>query len=210
MTATLPDWALALVDAVEHFENVHGQPSFCLAGALDQVPAEVRAEARGYARAKRLQQLDDAETALLARALTGEYEAAAAIVRVLGARARLLGLEDQPSWAHGPRPGCCVHHGFVCAPGNGQCCGSCPEAFHAAPGHGGTPCSNLDDQPEEQATLSQPDRPYAPGTRLTLTCTCSDGPAHFRGISRCLDRDEQLRLEPTGDGGTCLVVEATP
>lgn len=57
--ADLPTWALALVAAVEHYEDVHPKvndptdPDECFATVLGAIPAEVRAEARGYARAKR-------------------------------------------------------------------------------------------------------------------------------------------------------------
>lgn len=55
MTADQPDWVLDLVAAVEHHEAIHGKPEEwgCLAGPLDQVPAEVRAMARGWDQAKR-------------------------------------------------------------------------------------------------------------------------------------------------------------
>lgn len=57
-------------------------------------------------------------------------------------------------------------------------------------------------------TLSQPERPYTPGTRLTLTCRCGDGPPHGRGISRCVDRDVPLDLTRAEDGGAVFVVLA--
>jgi hypothetical protein len=47
-----PDWVLDLVAAAERFEAVH-PPGGCLAAALTAVPNDVRAEARGWARAKR-------------------------------------------------------------------------------------------------------------------------------------------------------------
>lgn len=55
-------------------------------------------------------------------------------------------------------------------------------------------------------TLSQPERPYPVGTRLTLSCRCGDGPPHARGISRCLDRDVPLEFEHAEDGGLVFVV----
>jgi hypothetical protein len=48
----LPDWVLDLVAAAERFEDVH-PPGDCLGAALAAVPDDVRAEARGWARAKR-------------------------------------------------------------------------------------------------------------------------------------------------------------
>lgn len=57
-------------------------------------------------------------------------------------------------------------------------------------------------------TLSQPERPYTPGTRLTLVCRCGDGPPHVRGISRCVDWDVLLDLTRAEDGGAVFVVLA--
>jgi hypothetical protein len=51
--ADQPTWVLELVAAVERFEYEHSAMPVCLDGELERVPLEVRAEARGYARAKR-------------------------------------------------------------------------------------------------------------------------------------------------------------
>jgi hypothetical protein len=51
-----PDWVLDLVAAVEHFENEHAKvdsPADCFGRQLDAVPDEVRAQARGWAQARR-------------------------------------------------------------------------------------------------------------------------------------------------------------
>lgn len=56
MSTPAPDWALDLVAAVEYFEDVHPKVEAgrdCLGDALAAVPADVRGEARGWARAKR-------------------------------------------------------------------------------------------------------------------------------------------------------------
>lgn len=50
-----PEWALDLLAAVEYYEDVHPKVEAgrdCLGDALAAVPAEVRAEARGWARAR--------------------------------------------------------------------------------------------------------------------------------------------------------------
>lgn len=55
-----PGWLLALVAAVERYEEEHSKIAGgeeCFAWSLKAVPAEVRAMARGYAQARR-----DAET----------------------------------------------------------------------------------------------------------------------------------------------------
>jgi hypothetical protein len=54
--ADQPTWVLELVEAVADYESKHGHPDVgwtCLAAALERVPADVCAEARGYGRAKR-------------------------------------------------------------------------------------------------------------------------------------------------------------
>lgn len=54
----LPDWVLDLVAEVERFEDEHAKVSpgtECLSNALAAVPHDVRAEARGWLRAKRLE-----------------------------------------------------------------------------------------------------------------------------------------------------------
>lgn len=60
----LPEWVLDLVAVVERFEYVHPKVGegldACLGEALNQVPADVRAEARGWARARRGQGATDA------------------------------------------------------------------------------------------------------------------------------------------------------
>lgn len=55
-STSTPDWALELLAAVEYYEDVHPKVEAgrdCLGAALAAIPAEVRAEARGWARAKR-------------------------------------------------------------------------------------------------------------------------------------------------------------
>jgi hypothetical protein len=65
VTTPAPDWALDLVAAVEYFEDVHPKVEAgrdCLGDALSAVPADIRAEARGWARAKqRAQRASDLE-----------------------------------------------------------------------------------------------------------------------------------------------------
>lgn len=54
--ADQPTWLLNLVEAVADYESKHGHPDAgwtCLAAALERVPEDVCAEARGYGRAKR-------------------------------------------------------------------------------------------------------------------------------------------------------------
>lgn len=43
------------------------------------------------------------------------------------------------------------------------------------------------------------------GDELSLTCECRP-PWHFRGISRCTDRDVPAELHETGDGRIVLKV----
>lgn len=60
-----PEWALDLLAAVEYYEDVHPKVEAgrdCLGDALAAIPAEVRAEARGWARAKRAAKADPAPT----------------------------------------------------------------------------------------------------------------------------------------------------
>ncbi|WP_433067330.1 hypothetical protein [Dactylosporangium sp. CS-033363] len=62
-----PDWVLGLVAAVERYEYVHAPvdpADTCLQEPLQQVPAEVRAAARGWA--QRQMALEGAERAAAA------------------------------------------------------------------------------------------------------------------------------------------------
>lgn len=53
--ADQPTWLLELLAAVQRYEDKHPKTdAFGLADALERVPAEVRAEARGYARIDRV------------------------------------------------------------------------------------------------------------------------------------------------------------
>ncbi len=49
----LPLWAVELIAAAADLEAVHSAGGPCLAGALEQVPDDVRAYAAGFARGKR-------------------------------------------------------------------------------------------------------------------------------------------------------------
>jgi hypothetical protein len=43
----LPNWVIDVVIALDKYEDEHAKEHTCLAPALDHVPAEIRAQARG-------------------------------------------------------------------------------------------------------------------------------------------------------------------
>ena len=53
LTVDLPDWALELVAAVVHHEEVHGPADQCYDDLAKSIPSEVRAYAAGWAKGKR-------------------------------------------------------------------------------------------------------------------------------------------------------------